>query len=245
MKSVFVTQPGFTADCLETIDEIGNEGREDFEHAGGEHLVRAPCLNDDAEFIDALAGIVRRESTGMGVTPPKTKNTLLIDAIEGRPTPRTPVWAMRQAGRWDPEFLKLRGDRDFYSFSDDAHLAAAASLCPRRFGVDAIILFYDITTLAASMGQKFHLEPNHGPRPERPIRTLADVEATWRNPPTNRRFDRCSKRCVSFAGNSTTNFPSSSSPERHSLLARTRSASEKKSMKSAPLRLHNRRSGAH
>lgn len=64
VKSVFVTQPGFTADCLETIDEIGNEGREDFERSGGEHLVRAPCLNDDAEFIDALAGIVRRESSG-------------------------------------------------------------------------------------------------------------------------------------------------------------------------------------
>ena len=64
VKSVFVTQPGFTADCLETIDEIGNEGREDFERSGGEHLVRAPCLNDDAEFIDALAGIVRRESMG-------------------------------------------------------------------------------------------------------------------------------------------------------------------------------------
>lgn len=64
VKSLFVTQPGFTADCLETIDEIGNEGREDFEHAGGEHLVRAPCLNDDPEFIDALAGIVRRESQG-------------------------------------------------------------------------------------------------------------------------------------------------------------------------------------
>jgi len=83
---------------------------------------------------------------------------------------------MRQAGRWDPEFQKLRGARDFYSFSDDPHLAAAASLCPRRFGVDAIILFYDITTLAISMGQSFRLEPNHGPRPDRPIRTLADVE---------------------------------------------------------------------
>jgi protoporphyrin/coproporphyrin ferrochelatase len=64
LKSVFVTQPGFTADCLETIDEIGNEGREDFEGAGGKRLHRAPCLNDDAEFIDALAAIVRRESQG-------------------------------------------------------------------------------------------------------------------------------------------------------------------------------------
>jgi uroporphyrinogen decarboxylase len=118
----------------------------------------------------------------MAVTPPKTKNDLLLRAVIGAPVERTPVWAMRQAGRWDPEFLKLRGDRDFYSFSDDPHLAAAASLCPRRFGVDAIILFYDITTLAASMGQTFRLEPNHGPRPQKPIRTMADVQRLARDP---------------------------------------------------------------
>ena len=64
VTSVFVTQPGFTADCLETIDEIGHEGREDFEKAGGKYLHRAPCLNDDHEFIDALAAIVRQESQG-------------------------------------------------------------------------------------------------------------------------------------------------------------------------------------
>jgi ferrochelatase len=64
VKSVFVSQPGFTADCLETIDEIGNEGREEFESTGGKHLHRAPCLNDDPEFIEALAGLVRRESHG-------------------------------------------------------------------------------------------------------------------------------------------------------------------------------------
>src|SRR6476659_7454538 len=112
----------------------------------------------------------------MALTPPKTKNTLLLRAIKGEPVERTPVWAMRQAGCWDPEFMRIRGGRDFYSFSDDPHLAAKASLCPHRFGVDAIILFYDITTLAVSMGQKFNLEPNHGPKPERPIRTMADVE---------------------------------------------------------------------
>ena len=118
----------------------------------------------------------------MAVNSPKTKNTLLLRAIQGETVERTPVWAMRQAGRWDPEFQKLRGGRDFYAFSDDAHAAAAASLCPRRFGVDAIILFYDITTLAASMGQKFQLEPNHGPRPDRPIRTKIDVDALTGGP---------------------------------------------------------------
>jgi uroporphyrinogen decarboxylase len=121
----------------------------------------------------------------MGVTPPKTTNDLLLRAIRGEQVERTPVWAMRQAGRWDPQFQRLRAGRDFYEFSNNPELAAAASLCPRRFGVDAIILFYDITTLAESMGQKFRLEPNHGPRPERPIRTQADVDALTDLPAEN------------------------------------------------------------
>ena len=74
VKCVLIVQPGFTADCLETIDEIGLEAREEFEGAGGEHLVRVPCLNDDPAFIDALAGIVRREAAGWtdaGVVAPQ------------------------------------------------------------------------------------------------------------------------------------------------------------------------------
>jgi uroporphyrinogen decarboxylase len=64
----------------------------------------------------------------------------------------------------------------FYEFSDNVELAAKASLLPRRFGVDAIILFYDITTLTVAMGLPFTLQPNKGPVPDRPIRTLEDVE---------------------------------------------------------------------
>ncbi|MCS6850845.1 MAG: uroporphyrinogen decarboxylase [Gemmataceae bacterium] len=89
---------------------------------------------------------------------------------------RPPVWAMRQAGRWDPEFNRLRAGLTFYEFSEDVERAAEASLLPRRFGVDAIILFYDITTLAVAMGLPFVLEPSRGPVPQRPIRSAADVE---------------------------------------------------------------------
>ena len=64
----------------------------------------------------------------------------------------------------------------FYEFSENVELAAKASLLPRRFGVDAIILFYDITTLTVAMGLPFTLQPDRGPVPDRPIRTLADVE---------------------------------------------------------------------
>lgn len=64
VKRVLVVQPGFTADCLETIDEIGHEGRMEFQTAGGKELVRVPCLNDDPEFISALANLVRQEAQG-------------------------------------------------------------------------------------------------------------------------------------------------------------------------------------
>lgn len=83
---------------------------------------------------------------------------------------------MRQAGRWDPEFNRVRAGQGFYEFSEDVERAASASLLPRRFGVDAIILFYDITTLPVAMGLPFTLQAGRGPVPDQPIRTVADVE---------------------------------------------------------------------
>src|SRR5262249_30137291 len=101
---------------------------------------------------------------------------LLVRAARGEVVERPPVWAMRQAGRWDPEFNRLRASLSFYEFSENVELAAKASLLPRRFGVDAIILFYDTTTLAVAMGLPFMLQANRGPLPHHPIRTLADVD---------------------------------------------------------------------
>lgn len=101
---------------------------------------------------------------------------LLIRAARGEVVERVPVWAMRQAGRWDPEFNKLRAGLSFYEFSENVELAARCSLLPRRFGVDAIILFYDITTLPFAMGLPFKLLPQVGPMPDHPVRTIQDVE---------------------------------------------------------------------
>jgi uroporphyrinogen decarboxylase len=83
---------------------------------------------------------------------------------------------MRQAGRWDPEFDRVRAGLPFYEFSENVELSAQASLLPRRFGVDAIILFYDITTLPVAMGLPFVLKPNHGPVPDHPVHSLDAVE---------------------------------------------------------------------
>ncbi|GIW78212.1 MAG: uroporphyrinogen decarboxylase [Gemmatales bacterium] len=112
----------------------------------------------------------------MSASPAKTAaEHLLVRAARGERVERPPVWAMRQAGRWDPEFNRLREGHSFYEFSENVDLAAQASLLPRRFGVDAIILFYDITTLTVAMGLPFTLAPKIGPVPDKPIRTAADV----------------------------------------------------------------------
>jgi ferrochelatase len=64
VKRVFVATPGFTADCLETLDEIGREARETFVHAGGEELRLCPCLNDHPAWIAAMRTIVMQEGQG-------------------------------------------------------------------------------------------------------------------------------------------------------------------------------------
>src|ERR1700690_2551452 len=107
---------------------------------------------------------------------PPPRLPLFLRAARGEAVERPPVWAMRQAGRWDPEFNKLRAGLSFYEFSDNVELEAKASLLPKRFGVDAIILFYDITTLPVSMGLPFTLQAGQGPVPDRPVRSRTGME---------------------------------------------------------------------
>lgn len=64
VKRVFVATPGFTADCLETLDEIGNEAREVFRHAGGEELHLCRCLNDHPAWIEGMRRLVVQEGQG-------------------------------------------------------------------------------------------------------------------------------------------------------------------------------------
>ena len=67
VDDVVATCPGFTADCLETLDEIGNEGAAQFIEGGGTKLTLVPCLNDHPAWLDTMAAIVRLESRGWGV----------------------------------------------------------------------------------------------------------------------------------------------------------------------------------
>ena len=63
-KRIAVMAPGFSSDCVETLEEINEEIKEAFEHAGGEHFHYIPCLNDDAAHIDMIEQIVRTETAG-------------------------------------------------------------------------------------------------------------------------------------------------------------------------------------
>ncbi len=86
VRRVLVVQPGFTADCLETVDEIGFEAAELFKCHGGEELVRVPALNDHPAWIAALAALVRRESCNW-VSETETGSTVAPTAA-GETTPR-------------------------------------------------------------------------------------------------------------------------------------------------------------
>lgn len=90
----------------------------------------------------------------------------LIEALHGMPLARPPVWFMRQAGRYLPEYRKLRATTpDFISFCLDPEKAAEATLQPmRRFAFDAAIMFSDILLVPKALGQDVWFEEGEGPR---------------------------------------------------------------------------------
>ncbi len=99
-----------------------------------------------------------------------------LAACRGEPVPHTPVWIMRQAGRYLPEYRKIREDVDFLTLTKTPELAAEVTLQPiRRFGMDAAILFSDIMTPLEGMGLELEFAP--GPVIGNPVRSDEDVDA--------------------------------------------------------------------
>lgn len=115
---------------------------------------------------------------------PALKNDLLLRAALNQPTPRVPVWAMRQAGRHLPEFRALRAEGyDFFTMCQVPELAVEVSLQPlRRYGVDAVIIFCDILVIPQAMGLEVIMVPGKGPVLPRPLRTLQDITRLVMNP---------------------------------------------------------------
>ncbi len=105
-------------------------------------------------------------------------NDLFLRACLRMPTPRTPVWMMRQAGRYLPEYRAVREQAgDFLTLCKTPELAAEVTVQPVEIlGVDAAILFSDILVIPEAMGQKLWFEQGEGPRLAPPVRSMADVE---------------------------------------------------------------------
>jgi len=106
------------------------------------------------------------------------KNDRYIRALLKQEVDKTPVWMMRQAGRYLPEYKATRAQAgDFMSLCRNADLACEVTLQPlRRFDLDAAILFSDILTIPDAMGLGLYFSEGEGPRFERPIRCKKDVD---------------------------------------------------------------------
>ena len=105
------------------------------------------------------------------------KNDLLLRALLCKPVPRTPLWIMRQAGRYLPEYREVRAQAgDFMSLCRNPELACEVTMQPlRRYKLDAAILFSDILTIPDAMGLGLSFEAGEGPKFERPVRSASEI----------------------------------------------------------------------
>jgi len=103
---------------------------------------------------------------------------LLIRALLRQPVERTPVWMMRQAGRYLPEYRQVREQAgSFMGLCTNPELACEVTLQPlRRFAFDAAILFSDILTIPDAMGLGLYFTEGEGPKFKNPVRTSADID---------------------------------------------------------------------
>ncbi|MDN5666410.1 uroporphyrinogen decarboxylase [Psychrobacter celer] len=106
------------------------------------------------------------------------KNDRLLRALRFEPVDTTPVWMMRQAGRYLPEYKATRAEAgDFMSLCKDTARATEVTLQPlRRYDLDAAILFSDILTIPDAMGLGLYFETGEGPKFKYPIRQQADLD---------------------------------------------------------------------
>ena len=104
-------------------------------------------------------------------------DTTFIDACLRRPVSRTPVWYMRQAGRYQAEYRKIRETHGILEICRTPELAYEVTMLPvRQLGIDAAILFSDIMIPVAAMGVDLRIDPGKGPVIGEPVRSAADIE---------------------------------------------------------------------
>ncbi len=105
------------------------------------------------------------------------KNDLYLRALKGETVERPPVWMMRQAGRYLPEFQEIKKKYDFFTRCQTPELAAEITVQPiRRYGMDAAILFSDILVIPQAMNIEVEMKNGIGPWLPNPIKNIQDVE---------------------------------------------------------------------
>ncbi len=101
----------------------------------------------------------------------------MLKACRREPTPYTPIWLMRQAGRYMPEYRRIRDKHGFLEMCSNPEIAAeVTTFAVQRLGVDAAIIFADILLPLVPMGVGLHYEKGDGPLIDRPVRSVADLE---------------------------------------------------------------------
>src|SRR5262245_43281147 len=112
---------------------------------------------------------------------PSGTDALFLRACRREPTAATPVWLMRQAGRYMPEYRAMRARYGFLELCKNPEAAAEVTLQPiERLGVDAAILFADILLVLEPLGVGLEFTRGDGPRIHRPVRTAEDVAGLTR-----------------------------------------------------------------
>jgi uroporphyrinogen decarboxylase len=107
-------------------------------------------------------------------------NDLFLRALSGEVVERPPVWIMRQAGRYLPDFMKLKAKYDFFTRCRTPELATEITVMPiDQIGTDAAILFSDILVLPQAMGLPFEMKPGKGPFLASPVRSKSDAERVY------------------------------------------------------------------
>lgn len=105
------------------------------------------------------------------------KNDLLLRTLRGERTERTPVWMMRQAGRYLPDYLKLKEKYSFFERCQNPELASEITIQPvEQVGVDAAIIFSDILVVPQAMGMEVQMVENKGPLLPDPIKQFSDLD---------------------------------------------------------------------
>src|SRR5258707_15300384 len=118
------------------------------------------------------------------------RNDTFLRALLREPTPYTPIWILRQAGRYLPEYNATRRKAgSFLALAQTPELACEVTLQPiERFALDAAIIFSDILTVPDAMGLGLHFVEGEGPKFERPLRAERDIAALAAPDPAQLRY---------------------------------------------------------